>query len=149
MFYNPRNLLSLPICGRRHGRRPSRPQTLPILKTASVYIAALRLTWADNTNIGRAIQARELRDGTSDENIGSTVDHHLRQAAAGGQEAALAIVVTHREHNTKQVVMLFDNGAMRCTCNMPTNLGIPCRHFFAAHAAFAEVRFDVNFIAKR
>lgn len=47
------------------------------------------------------------------------------------------------------VIVIMDNGSYHCTCPMGTNLGVPCRHFFATMLHSPHVTFHISMIRAR
>lgn len=53
------------------------------------------------------------------------------------------------ERSSEHVVVLLASGGFLCDCCMATNLGVPCRHYFALLRNAPHLRFSIAFVQPR
>ncbi|KAJ6623226.1 hypothetical protein B0H10DRAFT_2162542 [Mycena sp. CBHHK59/15] len=74
-------------------------------------------------------------------------------ADSSGNERGLSVrhllLVTHESTGAVHYVAILSDGRYVCDCCMPSNLGIPCRHYFPIWVDVQNLPFNISLIRPR
>lgn len=73
----------------------------------------------------------------------------IHQVTERRLDVRFIICVTLRGTTAQHIVLILSHDRHICDCCMGVNLGIPCRHYFAALAVMVGMRFHLSAVRSR
>jgi hypothetical protein len=91
-----------------------------------------------------------LLDNFSEDTHHLSAQYLIQLIASRGWTCATVCVVKHYATTACHYLVLLDNGHPVCDCMMGTNLGIPCRHFYAVlRMSRSQAQFHLGLLNRR
>lgn len=148
---------------RAHVRQFATQKSYEQMKDSMFYtVKALRLPdtarrWTANILAGTGEQDTEGRSGTETastdpfaaDGVSLSTRYILEQLASQNLPVQQLLLVTHTATGAAHTIAVIDHQRHVCDCAMLTNLGVPCRHFYAAWQRVQGMMFHIALINRR